>query len=273
MPCIFQVLCLFILLLISKRIWSPMRYGRTVFLSTACSRQACALPLLRAHGSLLFSEEQMHDCIWLQKAARTSQLCPRRSPLNMSLSLVVCTHLNLSLLSGGVASLQARLDSFPPADVYLQRCRLQAKHAKPPPRNWTYLHLLPCQALEAYTSDSGKTAIALHPTQRQYSRVERKQGDMHRFLRSQGLKIAFIVTGISVYLTLPHVTGSLQILFSAHTHRHTHTVTCPSLLLPHQISALMWLPQGSLPRTLGSSCDLFALITLSFCVFPPAIRL
>ena len=200
-----------------------MRYGRTVFLSTACSRQACASPLLSAHGSLLFSQEQMHNCIWLQKAARTSQLCPRHSPLNMSLSLVFCTYLNLSLLSGeGVASFQARLDSFPPADVYLQRCRLQAKHAKPLPRNWRYLHLLPCQALEAYTPDSGKTAIALHPTQHQYSLVGRKQGDMHRFLRSQGLKIAFIVTGISVYITLPPVTGLLQRLFSAHTQTHLH---------------------------------------------------
>lgn len=141
----------------------------------------------------------------------------------MSLSLVFCTYLNLSLLSGeGVASFQARLDSFPPADVYLQRCRLQAKHAKPLPRNWRYLHLLPCQALEAYTPDSGKTAIALHPTQHQYSLVGRKQGDMHRFLRSQGLKIAFIVTGISVYITLPPVTGLLQRLFSAHTQTHLH---------------------------------------------------
>ena len=203
-----------------------MRYGRTVFLSTACSRQVCALPLLSAHGSLLFSEEQIHDCIWLQKAARTSQLCPRHSPLNMSLSLVFCTYLNFSLLSGeGVASLQARLDSFPPADVYLQRYPLQVNHAKPPPRNWRYLHLLPCQALEAYTLDSGKIAIAFHPTQHQYSLVGRKQGDMHRFLRSQGLKIAFIVTGISVYITLPPVTGSLQRLFSAYTHPYLHQPT------------------------------------------------
>ena len=223
MPCIFQVLCLFILLLISKRIWSPMRYGRTVFLSTACSRQACALPLLSAHGGLLSSREQMHDCIWLQKAARTSQLCPQHSPLNMSLSLVICTHLNLSLLSGEeVASLQARLDLFPPADVYLQRCHLQAKNTKPPPRNWRYLYLLPCQPLEAYTLDSGKNTITLHPTQRHHSLVRRKQGGMHRFLTSQGLKIAFIVTGISVYTTLPPVTGSLQRLFSARTQTHTH---------------------------------------------------
>lgn len=138
----------------------------------------------------------------------------------MSLSLVICTHLNLSLLSGGVASLQARLDTFPPADVYLQRCHLQAKHAKPPPRNWRYLHLLPCP-LEAYTLDSGKTTITLHPTQRHHSLVRRKQDDMHRFLRSQGLKIAFIVTGISVHTTLPPVTGSLQRLFSARTQTHT----------------------------------------------------
>ena len=83
-----------------------MRYVSTVFRSIALSMQACALPLLCACGNLLSSGEQMHTVSDSRKQPGPPSCALRIVPLKMSLSLVLCIHLNLSLLSGeGVASL------------------------------------------------------------------------------------------------------------------------------------------------------------------------